>query len=110
MLSGVPLIVVLSPVVEEFGTLTVGQESIAVKDIHACMHAHIPTHRQTHRQTHTHTLTHTYTCTYAHNIYLHLMIRGCYMTDSIRATSHLHPIHTLMYEQLQQNSTRRNYN
>ena len=32
-----------------------------------------------------------------------------YIIDSIRATSCLHPIHILMYEKFQQNSTRRNY-
>ena len=102
------------------------------RDIQTHTHGHTRTHghtdRQTDRQTDTHTSTHTpahghtdtltqkqvyhthmhiFTCTLMHTIlYLHLMIRGCYTIDSIRASSRLHPFHTLMYEQFQQNSTR----
>ena len=63
---------------------------------HTCAHTYTDTHKRTytcmHTQTHTiilcgHTYTrlnshpHLHTCTYTHNTYMHLRIRGCYITD-----------------------------
>ena len=69
--NGVPPVVVLSPAVEEFVTLPLGQESISGKDTHthmrACTHTHAHTHAHTH--THTHIHTHTHACTCIHRVH-----------------------------------------
>ena len=63
VLNRVPLIVVLSPAVEELVTSTVvldlGQESTLGKDIHMCTHTH--THMHNYVYVHKHTYTHTHT-------------------------------------------------